>query len=57
VGLGEKRWSMILELYCRKAGRNREGKRKREASHSHVERRGEGRRKGELEMRVRKVRA
>jgi hypothetical protein len=44
---------MILELYCRK----RENKRKRGASHSHVERGGKGERKGGLEMRVRKVRA
>jgi hypothetical protein len=33
---------MVLELYCRKAGRKREG-RKRKTSHGHVERRGEGR--------------
>jgi hypothetical protein len=43
---------MVLEFYCRKAERKREG-RKREASHDHVERGG----KGELEMRVRKLRA
>jgi hypothetical protein len=30
---------MILELYCRKAGGKREGK-KREACHGHVEREG-----------------
>ena len=29
VGLGEQRQSVVLELYCRKAGRKREG-RKRE---------------------------
>jgi hypothetical protein len=34
---------MVLELYCRKAGRKREGKRKREACHGHVKRRGDGR--------------
>jgi hypothetical protein len=37
---------MVLELYCRKAGRKREG-RKREASHGHVERRGKGKREKE----------
>jgi hypothetical protein len=45
---------MVLEIYCRKAGRKRKG-RKREPGH--VERRGKGGREGELEMRVRKVRA
>ena len=34
----EQRQSMVLELYCRKAERKREGKRKREASYGHVER-------------------
>ena len=34
---------MVLELYCRKAGRKREGKRKREAGH--VERK-KGRERG-----------
>ena len=56
VGLDEQRQSMVLELYCRKAGRKKKG-RKRETSHGHMERRGKERRKGELEMRVRKVRA
>ena len=56
VGLDEQRQSMVLELYCRKAERKREG-RKRETSHSHVERRGKGEREGGLEKRVRKVRA
>ena len=46
---------MVLELYCRKAERKREG-RKRESGHGHVEKRGMGGRGG-LEMRVRKVRA
>ena len=41
---------MVLELYCRKAERKREG-RKREADHGHVEKEGEG---GGLERRVRK---
>ena len=30
VGLDEQRQSMVLELYCRKAGRKREGKRERD---------------------------
>ena len=47
---------MVLELYCRKAGRKREI-RKREAGHGHVERWGKGERKGGIEVRVRKVRA
>jgi hypothetical protein len=46
---------MVLELYCRKAERKRENKGKRGVSHGHVERGGKGER-GELEMRVRKVR-
>jgi hypothetical protein len=46
---------MLLELYCRKAGRKRED-RKRETGHGQVERRGKGGREGGLEMRVRKVR-
>ena len=39
---------LVLELYCRKAERKREG-RKRETSHSYVERRGKGERKRRLE--------
>jgi hypothetical protein len=39
---------LVLELYCRKAKRKREG-RKRETSHSYVERRGKGERKRRLE--------
>jgi hypothetical protein len=39
---------MVLELYCRKTGGKREG-RKREASHGHVERREKGKREGGLE--------
>jgi hypothetical protein len=31
---------IILELYCRKTERKREGRRKREASHGYMERRG-----------------
>jgi hypothetical protein len=53
AGLDDQRQSMVLELYCRKAERKREGiKRegiKREASHGHVERGGKGERKGGLE--------
>jgi hypothetical protein len=46
VDLDEQRQSMVLELYCRKAGRKREGrKREREASHGHVERGGREREK------------
>jgi hypothetical protein len=33
---------MVLELYCRKEVRKREGKRKRGAGHGHVERSEEG---------------
>ena len=44
VGLDEQRQSMVLELYCRKAGRKREG-RKREAGHGHMERGGTEREK------------
>ena len=55
VVLDEERRSMVLELFCRKAERKREG-RKRETGHGHVEKKGKGERKGGLEMRVRKVR-
>jgi hypothetical protein len=57
VGLDEQSQSMVLEFYCRKTERKRAGKRNREACHGHMERRGEGRGKGEQEMRGRKVRA
>jgi hypothetical protein len=43
----------VLEIYCGKAGRKREG-RKRETGHGEG---GKGGREGGLEMRVRKVRA
>ena len=33
VGLDAQRWSMVLELYCRRAKRKREDKRKRGAGH------------------------
>ena len=39
MGLDEERWSMVLELYCRKAERKREGG-ETEASHVHMERGG-----------------
>jgi hypothetical protein len=40
LGLDEQRQSMVLELYCRKAGGKREGrKRKRETGHGQEERR------------------
>ena len=45
AGLDEQRQSMVLELYCRKAGGKREGrKRKVLAGHGHEERRGERKR-------------
>jgi hypothetical protein len=44
AGLDEQRQSMVLELYCRKAGGKRES-RKREISHGQEERRGKGERK------------
>jgi hypothetical protein len=54
VSLDEQRQSVVLELYCRKAERKREGRR-REAGHGHVERGRKGGREGELEMRKREV--
>ena len=57
VVLDEQRQSMVLELYCRKAGRKREEvERGREAGHGHVERGGKEEREEGLEERVRKVR-
>ena len=56
VGLDEQRWSMALELYCKKAERRIEG-RKREAGHGHVERGRKGGREREREMRLREIRA
>jgi hypothetical protein len=44
TGLNDQRQSMVLELYCRKAGRKKEG-RKREAGHGHMERGGTEREK------------
>jgi hypothetical protein len=46
--LDEQRQSMVLELYCRKPGKKREG-RKRETGHVHMERVGKGEREGGLE--------
>ena len=57
MGLDEQRQSMVLELYCRKAGGREKVERGREASWGHVERGRKGEREGGLEMRVRKVRA
>ena len=42
-GLDDHRQSMVLELYCMKAGRKKEGK-KRESGHGHLERVGKGER-------------
>jgi hypothetical protein len=47
VGLVEQKQSTVLEFYCRKAERKREGKRKRGAGHGHVE--SGGGREGEKE--------
>jgi hypothetical protein len=55
AGLDEHRQFMVLELYCRKTEKKREGKRKRGAGHGYMERIGKRGEKGELEMRVRKV--
>jgi hypothetical protein len=56
VGLDEQGQSMVLELYCKKAGRKTEG-RKREVGHDHVESERKGERERGLEMKVRKVKA
>jgi hypothetical protein len=50
---------MVLELYCRKAERKREGivKERERLAMAKWREGGKGGRKGELEMRVRKVRA
>ena len=58
VGLDEQRQPMVLEHYYRKAGGKRKGKRERERPAMAMwKEEGKGGRKGELEMRVRKVRA
>ena len=49
MGLDEQRLSMVLELYCRKAERKREG-RKREAGHGHEERGREGEKEGGMRV-------
>jgi hypothetical protein len=56
ASLDEQRLSMFLELYCRKEERKWEGRR-REDSHGHVERGWKGGGEGELEMRIREVKA
>jgi hypothetical protein len=38
-GLDDQRESIVLQLYCRTAGKKREGK-KREAGHGHMDRGG-----------------
>ena len=48
VGLSDQRQSMVLELYCRKAGGKREG-RKREREAGHEERWEKGEREEMLE--------
>jgi hypothetical protein len=53
AGLDEQRQSMVLELYCRKAGRKRKGKRKRETSHGQEERRGKRRERRKARVRER----
>ena len=50
VGLDEQRLSMVLELYCRKAGRKGEGKRERERDWTWP--RGEKRKRREREERL-----
>ena len=47
---------MVLEFYCRKAERKREG-RKRGAGHGHVERGGKRGEEVKLEMRIRDLKA
>ena len=56
AGLDEEKQSMVLELYCRKAGGKREG-RKTETGHGHVKRGEKNGGEGELQMRIREVRA
>ena len=61
----EQRQSIVLELYCKKAGRKREGRKRETTSHGHGEK-GEGRerkrareesKKGESLKRVRRGQA
>ena len=56
AGLDEQRLSMVLEFYCRKAERKRKG-RKGEVDHGHMGRKEKGGGEGELEMKIREVRA
>ena len=55
ASLDEQRQYMVLDLYCTKAGRKREGKTEIQAGHGNVWRRGEGRDRG-IDIRVRNVR-
>ena len=57
AGLDEQRQSMVLELYCRKAGRKREGRKRERGQPWPRGERGKEGREGGIEMRVRKVRA
>ena len=45
AGLDVQRQSIVLELYCRKAGGKREGRKERETGHGQEERRGKEREK------------
>ena len=53
AGLDEQRQSMVLKLYCRKAGRTREGRKRERLARATL---GGGRRRS-IEMSIRKVRA
>jgi hypothetical protein len=46
VGIDEQRQSVVLELYCRTAGRKRKVERGSEAGHGHVKRGGKEREGG-----------
>ena len=51
AGLDEQRQSMVLELYCRKAGRKRKGRKRKRLAMS--ERRERGKRRERRKARVR----
>jgi hypothetical protein len=55
VDLDEQRLSMVLELYCRKAGRKKEGRKKERGWPWPCGKKGEGRER-RVEIRIRKVR-
>jgi hypothetical protein len=57
AGLYEQKQSMVLELYCRKAERKREGRKRERGCPWPYGEGGKGEREGGLEMRARKVRA